>query len=79
MNGPDHYRKAEQLLDLAKYSELGSDEERFQLAAAQVHATLALAAAVGTLDAQSGPLQGYSLARSDEDAAAWAVVAKESV
>jgi len=45
MTGPEHYRKAEKYLKDAKESELGSDTERWQLATAQVHATLALAAA----------------------------------
>jgi len=45
MSGPDHYGQAEELLSLADRSPMGSDEERFYLGAAQVHATLALAAA----------------------------------
>lgn len=43
MTGPQHYREAEQLLAQAAEAEVGSDIERYALAAAQVHATLALA------------------------------------
>jgi hypothetical protein len=45
MTGPEHYSYAEQLLAQASEDELGSDAERFHVAKAQVHATLALAAA----------------------------------
>lgn len=45
MTGPEHYTHAEQLLDMAGDDEPGSDVERYRVAAAQVHATLALAAA----------------------------------
>ncbi|RBM12125.1 hypothetical protein DI005_33235 [Prauserella sp. PE36] len=45
MTGPEHYRRAEWLLEKAAKEELGSEYERWALAAAQVHATLALAAA----------------------------------
>lgn len=45
MTGPEHYEAAELLLDLASEDELGSDSERFHVAKAQAHATLALAAA----------------------------------
>lgn len=44
-SGPDHYRRAEQLLgDLANL-QMGSPREAIIIAEAQVHATLALAAA----------------------------------
>lgn len=50
MNGPEHYRKAEKLLD--QVGELYADQSELRtelLVEAQVHATLALAAAqVGT-------------------------------
>jgi hypothetical protein len=46
MNGPDHYQMAEEFLRVASTAELGSDEERYHLNAAQVHATLAHTAAV---------------------------------
>jgi len=45
VTGPEHYAHAEQLLDWASESEHGSGPERYNLDAAQVHATLALAAA----------------------------------
>lgn len=76
MNGPQHYEEAENLIDDAWQVRIDSDMEgsRMRLAAAQVHATLALAAALGTLDAFQGPISGYSLARSDSDSAAWQAV-----
>ncbi len=40
MRGPEHYREAERLLEEMDYA-----DDRATLAAAQVHATLALAAA----------------------------------
>jgi hypothetical protein len=45
MTGPEHYSYAEQLLDMAGDDDIGSKVERYHVAAAQVHATLALAAA----------------------------------
>jgi hypothetical protein len=45
MTGPEHYREAEKLLDEANAEPAGSEMERYQLDAAQVHATLALTAA----------------------------------
>jgi len=45
VTGPDHYRMAERNAGWAKDKETGSDGERYHLAAAQVHATLALVAA----------------------------------
>jgi hypothetical protein len=45
MNGPDHYKAAEDHLQEAFNHHWGSAEERYNLAAAQVHATLALTAA----------------------------------
>jgi hypothetical protein len=58
MNGPEHYKEAERLVG------------RFAHAEAQVHATLALAAA--TIDAAFGELdvtahEAWSEARSDND------------
>ena len=48
MTGPEHYREAERLLDLAP--------DQMLVARAQVHATLALAAAaaIGSSDLPSG-------------------------
>lgn len=45
MTGPEHYREAENALKHATSAEYGSDVERYDLARAQVHATLALASA----------------------------------
>ncbi|MFD3805041.1 hypothetical protein ACFWTC_15720 [Streptomyces sp. NPDC058619] len=45
MTGPEHYRQAEEHIEESFGTVSGSDMERFYLAAAQVHATLALAAA----------------------------------
>jgi hypothetical protein len=45
MTGPEHYQQAELSLVQAVELEAGSDAERYFLADAQVHATLALAAA----------------------------------
>ena len=45
MTGPEHYRESENALLRAQDSPEGSNSERYNLAAAQVHATLALAAA----------------------------------
>lgn len=52
MSGPEHYKAAEDLLGEAVEAVVGSDEEMWAVAAAQVHATLALAAA--TMDAANG-------------------------
>ena len=53
MNGPDHYREAEQLVRDAGCAQAArSDHAAFLMAEAQVHATLALAAA--TLHSGSG-------------------------
>lgn len=45
MTGPEHYRKAEELIGKAAKHGDGTDRQATTLAAAQVHATLALAAA----------------------------------
>lgn len=46
MNGPDHYRAAERLIEELSRTELNSPREGVLIAEAQVHATLALCAAV---------------------------------
>lgn len=43
--GPEHYQQAEACLDDARSGDFGNDRERYYLAAAQIHATLAVAAA----------------------------------
>lgn len=57
MNGPEHYAEAERLMELAEGSDWTTEFTPYRdvaIAAAQVHATLALAAAqaVGTFDPQ---------------------------
>jgi hypothetical protein len=54
MNGPEHYKEAEQLLAMLPNVERGAVSEAGIIAEAQVHATLALAAA--TRDAAYGEL-----------------------
>lgn len=44
MNGAEHYEQAEALLKVATNATGGSNDERWALASAQVHATLALTA-----------------------------------
>jgi hypothetical protein len=59
--GPEHYRSTEQLLGHADEAPEGSAVERYYLAAAQVHATLALAAATALNDDVAGmPPGDYS-------------------
>lgn len=60
MTGDEHYRKAERQLAEANTVDLGTSEEAYLLAASQVHATLALAAAVATRRNQYR-LRGYGL------------------
>ena len=45
MTGPEHYEHAEMLLDMASDEDFGTEAEQSRFTAAQVHATLALAAA----------------------------------
>jgi len=53
MNGPDHYRAAEQLLLDAEHFD--SEQGAYALQFAQVHATLALAAATAESGDQDRP------------------------
>lgn len=75
MNGPEHYREADVILTsddgTCEYGcpHSGCVHEMAHLARAQVHATLALAAAVGGLDATEGPNGGAATGRAD--AVAW--------
>lgn len=50
MTGPEHYRKAEEHLAEAAEAAPDTPWERSHLAAAQIHATLALAAATALID-----------------------------
>lgn len=69
MTGPEHYRVTEKLRNQAQgHAESGERKEaRLTLQFAQVHATLALAAAIGLDMAASEP--------GDADVAAWGLVA----
>lgn len=62
MNGPQHYAEAERLL-----GDVAEPDDPLTVAKSQVHATLALAAAVGLLDTFGGGEFG----RPDFDASAW--------
>ncbi|MEV5619462.1 MULTISPECIES: hypothetical protein [unclassified Streptomyces] len=53
MTGPEHYREAERLLALADYH-----DDPARCAAAQVHATLALAAATALPPGVNSPARG---------------------
>lgn len=70
MNGPEHYLEAEALLASADQNFLRGDDPSSALAAAQVHATLALAAATALND-NSADEGGMPL----EDYRAWAEAA----
>lgn len=52
--GPEHFKSAEYFIERSATAEWGSAVEKHYLAAAQVHATLALTAA--TLDAGARPV-----------------------
>jgi hypothetical protein len=70
MTGPDHYRQAEELLGYAEAlpaEERGGQEDMSFLTEAQVHATLALAAAT----ALSAPDRGASVSDVRSDRRAW--------
>lgn len=64
LTGPEHYKKAEDLLDRARY-EKNETERASKLQEAQVHATLALVAAT---------LQGGQV--SDKDLQQWKMYGK---
>lgn len=49
MNGPDHYHVAERLIEELRNTDSGSPRETALIAEAQVHATLALAAAAARI------------------------------
>lgn len=68
--GPSHYCAAEALVEQARGIE-DADARRDLIAAAQVHATLALAAATAELGAHEGPGGGSATGRSNADTTAW--------
>lgn len=67
MTGPDHYLQAEHDLGRAAEGPGGSAVERYFLAAAQVHATLALAAAL----AMQAPVDGSEPGMGVDEYRAW--------
>lgn len=71
MNGPERYRKAKELLGFADNCKRGGAQELSILLEAQANATLALAAAVGGLDAIMGPGGGSATGRTTQDRNAW--------
>jgi hypothetical protein len=67
MNGPQHYREAEVQLQAAQ--DIGANaptSEAAHLRYAQVHATLALAAATADAAAGGNPEHGFGLLDRDE-------------
>ena len=72
MSGPEHYRAAEDLLETAvDGGNVDTEYEDRLTARAQVHATLALAAATAGLDAIEGPNGGSATGRGVDDAIGW--------
>lgn len=67
MNGPEHYREAERLLKSADDNFLRTGKPGSALDAAQVHATLALAAAT----AMRATVDGTELGVSEAEFQAW--------
>lgn len=65
--GPEHYRKAEHLVRAVRDGYQAGDDVAHILAAAQVHATLALGAAT----AMSAPVDGAELGMGSPEFAAW--------
>lgn len=72
MDGPTHYREAERLADRANYYTYGDGGDPTIGAAlaaeAQVHATLALAAATALNDHGDGSINGGGMPVADWDA-----------
>lgn len=63
MSAVDHFAEAELALSAAQDCETGSDVERYYLAEAQVHATLAVAASqMQALPAEQADSQGSTTA-----------------
>ena len=69
MTGPEHYREAERLLNIATNDHWSRVARTEAVPLAQVHATLALAAANAMNDAEGG--------MSSEDYNAWCRVSSE--
>jgi hypothetical protein len=71
MTGPEHYREAERLIEPGEQDANEPELVLRDIAIAQVHATLALAAATAQLDAYEGPGGGSATGRSFSDSTAW--------
>jgi hypothetical protein len=88
MTGPEHYRSAEQLLAQAERVNNDLADGRYPqhevngrnagmrvlIDCAQVHATLAVAAATAELDADEGPAGGSATGRDGNRSRAWSEV-----
>lgn len=80
MTGPEHYREAERLLTRNRTEDYDGTEyvvsvpSDRDLVEAQVHATLALAAATAELDVYEGPTGHDGTGRTSRQVAAWAEV-----
>lgn len=74
MTGPEHYREAEKILAACKDADAdaATADVAILLRFADVHATLAVAAALAGLDAAEGPGGGSATGRMTEDANEWA-------
>lgn len=71
MTGPEHYKRAEELLAAVETDDVGTPyvrNEQWTITAAQVHATLALAAATALNDPDSAGF--YKVDRLEWEAAA---------
>lgn len=69
MTGPEHYHEAQQLLADPNYGEPKGIGRSETIAAAQVHATLALAAATALAGDNALDLQGWRVAAGAKPAA----------
>jgi len=74
--GPEHYQESENLAEqAARAADKGAEGvARLLIGLAQVHATLALAAATAGLDAHEGPGGGSATGRTAVDGYAWDAV-----
>jgi mannose/cellobiose epimerase-like protein (N-acyl-D-glucosamine 2-epimerase family) len=72
MTGPEHFREAERLL-LAEWPASGREDRQIAVATAQVHATLALAAATAIQPSSYALPRQFAAHRNEE--LAWVAVA----
>lgn len=73
MTGPEHYQYAESLVEDARMETDGGPEQTAMLARAQVHATLALAAATALM-----PFAAVDSGSDDSDLIGWSKTAGAS-